>query len=159
MAPFGMIMGAWFYYYITTNIIQMVANLTSASKITIEAEFKQIIKKISNGITPEQVIMNVDEYFEYHKAMYDGLDEEQFLAELPHTLKTDILLSRFSEAITKGVLFLDDDEYIDIPLMVSVLKVMKLKIFMPNEFIIKIGQHTTDLTVILDGEANVFGSY
>ena len=54
----------------------MVANLTSASKITIEAEFKQIIKKISNGITPEQVIMNVDEYFEYHKAMYDGLDEE-----------------------------------------------------------------------------------
>ena len=43
--------------------------------------------------------------------------------------------------------------------MVSVLKVMKLKIFMPNEFIIKIGQHTTDLTVILDGEANVFGSY
>lgn len=76
MAPFGMIMGAWFYYYITTNIIQMVANLTSASKITIEAEFKQIIKKISNGITPEQVIMNVDEYSEYHKAMYDGLDEE-----------------------------------------------------------------------------------
>lgn len=46
MAPFGMIMGAWFYYYITTNIIQMVANLTSASKITFEAEFEKIIKKL-----------------------------------------------------------------------------------------------------------------
>ncbi len=34
---------------------------------------------------------------------------------------------------------------------------MKFKIFMPNEFIIKIGQHTTDMMVILDGEANVFG--
>lgn len=70
---------------------------------------------------------------------------------MPHTLKSDILLSRFSEAITKGVLFHDDDEYIDIPLLVSALKVMKFKIFMPNEFIIKIGQHTTDIMVILDG--------
>ncbi len=76
MAPFGMIMGAWFYYYITTNIIQMVANLTSASKITTEAEFTKIINKLANGLTPEQVVKNVEDYLEYHKAMYDGLDEE-----------------------------------------------------------------------------------
>ena len=91
--------------------------------------------------------------------MYDGLDEQEFLENLPYSIKSDILLSRYAECVEKSIIFRDDDEYIDITTSNSVFSYMKIKFFMENEFIVKLGQHTTDSVIILDGVANVIGAH
>ena len=92
-------------------------------------------------------------------AIYDGLDEQQFLAELPFSIKSDILLSRFSKAIEKSILFKDEMDNIDITLSNSAFSLMKIKFYMKDQFIVKLGEHITDTIIILDGKVNVFGCH
>jgi hypothetical protein len=92
-------------------------------------------------------------------AIYDGLDEQQFLAELPFSIKSDILLSRFSKAIEKSIFFKDEMDNIDITLSNSAFSLMKIKFYMKDQFIVKLGEHITDTIIVLDGKVNVFGCH
>ena len=42
-------------------------------------------------------------------------------------------------------------------LITSVFKMLKIKIYLKNESILKIGQFTTEMLIVLEGKVNVFG--
>ena len=44
-------------------------------------------------------------------------------------------------------------------LLTSVFKMMKIKIYLENESILKVGQFTTDMLIVLEGKVNVFCIY
>ena len=44
-------------------------------------------------------------------------------------------------------------------LITSVFKMLKIKIYLKNESILKIGQFTTEMIIVLEGKVNVFGMY
>lgn len=50
--PFIMIFGTFMYYLLYSNIVAMVASLSSGNKIKFEAEYNILRKKLDNGITP-----------------------------------------------------------------------------------------------------------
>jgi hypothetical protein len=50
--PFIMITGTYMYYLLYSNIVAMVASLTSGNKIKFEAEYKILRQKLQNGKTP-----------------------------------------------------------------------------------------------------------
>lgn len=47
-----MITGTYMYYLLYSNIVAMVASLTSGNKIKFEAEFNLLRQKLHNGKTP-----------------------------------------------------------------------------------------------------------
>ena len=47
-----MIFGTFMYYLLYSNIVAMVASLSSGNKIKFEAEYSILRKKLDNGITP-----------------------------------------------------------------------------------------------------------
>jgi len=79
------------------------------------------------------------------------------LLELPDSIKYDLLLFRFQEAIENSVIFKDDLGDIDVSLTNSILKRLETRKFLPKQFIAKIGEMGSDTFIILDGEVTMYG--
>lgn len=67
---------------------------------------------------------SVTSYMEYDVSLYDGWEAGYFFANIPNSIKSDLMFSRFQEAIEESLLFRKSDFTLDIPLASSVFKVM-----------------------------------
>lgn len=65
--------------------------------------------------------------------------------------------SRFQEAISNSLIFKNEAGNVDEPMINSIFEIMKIRVYMNNEFIIKCGSYGRNLYLILDGEALLFG--
>lgn len=76
---------------------------------------------------------------------------------LPESIFADMALSFFAEAIEGSMLFRDEVGNIDAPLVISVFKQLEFQTFLPSDFLIKIGQNSTDTYFLLEGELQIYG--
>jgi hypothetical protein len=66
--------------------------------------------------------------------------DETFLKELPYSMASDIQLARFREAIEKCLLFRQDNyRYYNARIAASFFKLMQIRTYMKDDFIIKAG--------------------
>lgn len=79
--------------------------------------------------------VQLDEYFDYMWSHDQSQVEESLLSDLPHGLKSGILLCKFREAIESSLIFKDNTGAIDISLTNSINNLIEVKIYMTDEFI------------------------
>lgn len=81
------------------------------------------------------------------------------MSDMPTCIRADVLLCKYQEAIENSIIFKDDQGAINISLTNSVLKLMQVRIFMTNEFIVRCGQSINETYIILEGEALLVGGF
>lgn len=93
----------------------------------------------------------VNEYFDYIWGEEDNQIGDQFLCDLPGSMKNDILVCKYRNAIQNSIIFKDDSGAIDISMTISIIKLMEIRKYMTNEFILKCGQEMTETLIVLEG--------
>ena len=65
--------------------------------------------RVNKEKTPKSVIRNITNYYNYIWAHNKGINEEEFITDLPDSIKSDIYLCRYQEAIENSIIFKDKD--------------------------------------------------
>jgi hypothetical protein len=104
------------------------------------------------------LMSSINEYFDYIWGHEQGSMGEEFMSDLPQGIRSDILLCKYQEAIESSLIFKDDSGAIDVSLTNSIMKLMEVRIYMTNEFIFKVGSHSQDTYVVLEGQAVLVGA-
>ena len=104
------------------------------------------------------LMSSINEYFDYIWGHEQGPMGEEFMSDLPQGIRSDILLCKYQEAIESSLIFKDDSGAIDVSLTNSIMKLMEVRIYMTNEFIFKVGSHSQDTYVVLEGQAVLVGA-
>lgn len=101
----------------------------------------------------------INEYFDYIWGDEQYSIEEHFMSDLPNCIRSDILLCKYQEAIENSIIFKDDSGAIDVSLTNSIFKLIEVRIYMTNEFIIKCGQSVDETLIVLEGEAILISGF
>ena len=122
-------------------------------------QYNMVMGKIKNGKTPQKTLLDVNLYFDYQWSLYKGLDIDEMTAHMPEVIKSDILLSRYQDTVESSLLFREEKGQIDVAMAGSIFKKMKISVYSSQEYIMKVGQHTTDTFIFLDGHVQVYGMF
>ena len=68
----------------------------------------------------------------------------------------DAFKERYQEAIQNSLIFKDANGKTDFAIVNSMIELIKIRVYMPHEFIVKAGSYDECLYFILDGEAVMF---
>lgn len=81
------------------------------------------------------------------------MNENKILADLPDSLKIDIQLSRYGEAIQSSPMFRDRRNRPDNRIIQSYFKLANIQIFLPGEELMTAGRVTSSVYLMLEGKA------
>ncbi|KRX04882.1 Cyclic nucleotide-binding protein [Pseudocohnilembus persalinus] len=136
-----------------------LASMVQQSKPIIKRNFEEIYGKVQMVINNSQVtktfIKKIESYFSYKWTSSYGIDEDQVLNQLPNILRADIYKFLYQKSIKKSIMFKingKDENH----LIISILRFIKTKIFMPQDVIIHAGSFCENVYFILEGQANVY---
>lgn len=149
--------GTFIYNICFANMTTVVNYLFSNNHIGFFSNQNSILSKVRNGKVTSGVINRVREFFDYIWLRHRGISFDEMRKALPTSLSSDISLTIYQKAIERSILFTDDSGNIDIPLALSVFKQIEFKQFLASDFIVKVGQHTTETYLLLEGELKVYG--
>ena len=85
--------------------------------------------KIKNGKTPAKVLQDVNHYFDQRWSLYKGLDIDTVMKQLPDSIRSDVLLSRYQDAVESSPIFRENQGNLDIAMAISIFKKLKVEIF------------------------------
>jgi hypothetical protein len=97
----------------------------------------------------------VDEYFNHIWTYNMGFNDNELLAELPASLKSDIRLTQYAHVIQKSPLFCDEEGNVDTQLTRSIFRVMNIVYYMSGDTIISAGDRSKEVYIVLHGEVRV----
>ena len=148
----------FFYAFLFANIASIVADMLGRNFLIFHERYNNIMSMLPKDKIPAQLLLKISQYYDFKWATAQGFDERQHIfQELPAQLKYDIMLSRYSEAISASVVFRNEQAQIDIPLANSLFQAMKVRVYMQHDYIVKAGSYGQDMFIVLDGEALMFG--
>ena len=84
------------------------------------------MNKLKNGRTPLKTIHDVNQYFDYQWSLYKGLNVEKVMDQLPESIRSDVLFSRYQDAIETSLIFRESTEQIDVALASSIFKKFRI---------------------------------
>ena len=80
-----------------------------------------------------------------------GIRLDLLSQNMPPSISADLGSSIYKGAIERSLIFCDSTGEIDMPLVISVFKVMKFKQMLSSQFVVKIGEFTEDTLILLEG--------
>ena len=119
------------------------------------------MQRLGNMKDKERLMRTINEYFDYiwgHEHISNERVEQETMSDLPQGIRSDILLYKYQEAIERSLIFKDDMGAIDISLANSVIRLMKVRLYMTDEYIFKVGSHSQDTYIVLEGQAVLVGA-
>jgi len=96
---FMLIMYAFIYALLFGNIVSMVADFVPVYFITLNERYHQVVSKIDKRKIPKCVRHNMKQYYDSLWLNSKGIAED-FLLELPPSLRHDILIHKHKEAFS-----------------------------------------------------------
>ena len=99
----------------------------------------------------KRLLDQLNEYFDYTWSHDQSSVEDSLLSDLPQGLRSGILLCKYREAIESSLIFKDNTGAIDISLTNSISNLIEVKVYMPNEYIQKVGRYCPCTVLILEG--------
>jgi hypothetical protein len=159
LCAFNIWVGTFLYNFLYANIAAVVQFLVSSNHIDFFAKYNNTLEKIKNGKVADKVINNVRIFFDYIWFRHRGVDFSDLRKTLPASLSTDISLNIYENAIERSLLFCDSSGQIDIPLAVSVFKQVEVRQFLASNFLVKVGQLSTQTIILLEGNLRIYGLY
>ena len=143
--------GTFLYSFLYGNIVSIVSDFAPNQHITYFEKYQYVMQRLDSMKEQKALMSSINEYFDYIWGHEQGSMGEEFMSDLPQGTKSDILLCKYQEAIESSLIFKDDSGAIDVSLTNSIVKLMEVRIYMTNEFIFKVGSHSQDTYVVLEG--------
>jgi hypothetical protein len=151
--------GTFLYSFLYGNIVSIVSDFAPNQHITYFEKYQYVMQRLGSMKEQRTLMSSINEYFDYIWGHEQGSMGEEFMLDLPQGVTSDILLCRYQEAIESSLIFKDDTGAIDVSLTNSIVKLMEIRIYMTNEFIFKVGSHSQDTYVVLEGRAVLVGAH
>jgi hypothetical protein len=120
-------------------------------------QYEDVMSSLNKEAVPKEMISKIKNYFNFVWTNSKGINYSEFLGGLPPCLNSDILFSRYSEAIKNSIIFKNKFDQIDTALTNSILSCLEYRVYMDGDFIVIGGSSSMNTYIILEGEAIVFG--
>ncbi len=144
------IVGVSMYGYIVGNVSGLIANLDAAkaafTKRTEEVNEFMRIKKL-----PMDMQMRVRDYYDYLWETRHNVSDELVLKELPHSLAVDVMIHINRDILQKVEFFKNANEIF----IREIVDMMHTEVFLPDDFIIRQGEHGDCMYFLSTGTAEV----
>jgi CRP-like cAMP-binding protein len=146
------VIGISLFATIIGTVGSLVTNLDS-SKLYFRQKMDGINDYMKYKRIPDELQMEVRNYYNYLWKSGKGLDKNKVLDDLPPYLKNKMSVYLNKEIITKVPMFSnfkDDEAFIS-----EIIKALKSRVSLPNSFVVKKGEIGTEMYFISRGELNV----
>ncbi|EAS07210.2 cyclic nucleotide-binding domain protein (macronuclear) [Tetrahymena thermophila SB210] len=133
------------------NLASMAKEAAFVLKIKLEQKYEKIFQTISLfNLTSFKI--QLDTYINFIWNDSYGLDENQILEKIPFSLKVEIFKNRYKNCINQTFIFKSNSWQVDMDIVHSILRFMKVKIFLSNDIIAEAGKSYEDLYIFLQGK-------
>ena len=126
---FLILMGTFIYSFLFGNITAIVSSLAPSQNMEFYSQYNFVMNKLKNGRTPLKTIHDVNQYFDYQWSLYKGLNVEKSIEQLPDSIKSDVLISRYQDTVETSLLFRENTGQIDVALAASIFKKFKIQVY------------------------------
>ncbi|EAS07211.2 cation channel family protein (macronuclear) [Tetrahymena thermophila SB210] len=148
---FVMYISTFTHIIIFGNLASMAKEAAFMLKIKLDQKYEKIFQTVSL-LNVTSFNIQVESYIKFIWNDSYGLDENQILEKLPFYLKVEILKKRYKKCINKAFLFKSNSWQVDMNIVHSILRFMKVKIFLTNDIIAEAGKSYQDLYIFLQGK-------
>jgi CRP-like cAMP-binding protein len=147
------LLGAGMYGFIIGNISNLLANMDIA-----KSAHKEKVERINTFLKyksiPAPLQRRVSNYYDYLWESRRGYNEAAVIAELPHSLKTQITIQMNKELIQKVPLF----EHAPDSFLKEVILNLEPVIFTPGDYIMEAGEMGYEMYFISSGKVDVLSA-
>lgn len=126
---------------------QLKSNLQESYLYVKDFLKKKKVESIFSGL--------IEDYYNFIWHDSQGLTEDKILKELPHSIKSAIQIFRYSKAITASQVFKDSNSVINQNIVLSIFRIATIQSYLVGDTIIKVGDKSQDMFIILEGEVDV----
>ncbi|EAS07212.2 cation channel family protein (macronuclear) [Tetrahymena thermophila SB210] len=152
---FVMYISTFTHIIIFGNLASMAKEAAFMLKIKLDQKYEKIFQTVSLlNVTSFKI--QVESYINFIWNDSYGLDENQILEKLPFYLKVEILKKRYKKCINETFVFKSNSWQVDMNIVHSILRFMKVKIFLTNDVIAEAGKSYQDLYIFLQGKYVTF---
>ena len=149
--------GVFQYAFLFGNITSIVSELAPQKMfIKFYNKFEIVMTSLKIDVVPKKLISNIKDYFDFTWANSNGIPIDELSSNLPSCIKTDIISSRYSNAIHNWILFKNIINQIDLPFANSLITSLKFRTYMDGDFIVIGGSHSRNTYIMMEGEAGIF---
>jgi voltage-gated potassium channel len=145
-----MILGASTYALVIGNVASLISNLDS-TKANYWNRFEAVNMYLHNRQVPKELNEQVRNYYEYIWARHRGLNDYEFLLDLPKPLRLDILLQLTKDLLEKVPLF----KFCSPLLRNVLLMALKAQTYSPDGYIVREGEVGNEIFFISLGSVEV----
>jgi hypothetical protein len=147
------------YCILFSDIASIVSGLTSETQVAFLRNRNSLLSKLRKEVMPVSVIEKANIYFDYQFNKYNGLSETELTDMLPERIKIDVKLAQYKTMLDSSLLFKNcKTGQLDYTLANTVLKTVKVQVYLSEDFIIKTGQRVTDTLLLLEGNIIICSS-
>ena len=100
----------------------------------------------------------LSDFFNYLWLQNKGIFESEVLKDLPQSLVKDILFHKYFKNFQNSKIFLDSENKPNIPLLRSMLAIIKIKYHLIGDVITTVGDINYNIYFILDGKVDIISN-
>ncbi|KAL4436166.1 hypothetical protein ABPG74_018150 [Tetrahymena malaccensis] len=152
---FVMYISTFTHIIIFGNLASMAKEAAFMLKIKLDQKYEKIFQTVSL-LNATSFKIQVETYINFIWNDSYGLDENLILEKLPFSLKVETLKKRYKKCINQSYVFKSNTWQVDMDIVHSILRFMKVKIFLTNDVIAEAGRSYQDLYIFLQGKYVAF---
>jgi hypothetical protein len=145
-----MLMGASLYAFIIGGVASLLSNLQAAKNSHWE-HMESVEQYLRARRVPSHLAMRVHNYYEYLWDRHQGLNEQNLLADLPESLRLDIMLHLARDVLKKVPLFKHCSPQLRDVLLMS----LKPATFAPGNFLLRENEAKKSILFIVSGDVEI----
>jgi voltage-gated potassium channel Kch len=145
-----MLAGASVYAFIIGNIVSLLSTL-DAGKTRFRDRADAVSQYLRSWRAPEPVHERVSDYFDYVWARYHGVPDRRLLADLPESIRVDVLRHVAAGGLESFALFREAPESLQSQLLLA----LEPRVFVPGDRLLREGEEGGEIVFLSRGVAEV----
>jgi CRP-like cAMP-binding protein len=154
-AIFAFFMGWIIYCLIFGTICSILLGFSSKLKTNLQLSYEHVKNVLKKKKVFKFYGKAVESFYNYHWESNKGINEKEFFEEMNKGLRVTLQVFIYSKAIIKSQIFKESQGELDIPLTRSIFSLMKLEYYAIGESLIKVGDRSQNMFILLEGQVDV----
>jgi cAMP-binding proteins - catabolite gene activator and regulatory subunit of cAMP-dependent protein kinases len=144
------IFGVGMYSFVIANVSSLVSNL-DVSRAAHQRKLEEVNSFMRSQRLPSDLQERVRDYYSYRWTQQRGVDTSLVLDDIPHGLSQEILMFLNREVLNRVDIFKDADELF----IRESVQLLKPRVFLPGEYIIREGEYADCMYFLASGELRI----
>ena len=154
-AIFAFFIGWIIYCMIFGNVCSILLGFSSKLKSNLQSSYDYVKAFLKKKKLFRFYNKSIESYYNYQWESNKGINEEEIFNELNKNLKVSLQIFIYSKSIMKSQIFKTSNGELDMPLARSIFSMMKLEHYSIGESLIKVGDKSQNMFILLDGKVDV----